>query len=334
MAVTLCPKCSKENSRTAGICSHCGARLPRMELASPEVHLNVDELTDRFEQFVQATEKVLTETWTLDQFHDFLEKMQGSLQSRSAGFSYGEDGEASVDIESSVSEESAHFQSGLEQMLRYLDEMDEGYLDENVLERALQTMREGNEKLLHGSAYVPPSETPTVDSGGPTHITCVLCGFENPPTSTICDRPGCGAKLPRLEQTATETKRAKVTDRYDRFKSAVDRVRSGEWTMDDFRAFLEEIDKLLAVKRKAYFDVVTESGYTEYASEEVDLGSGGIEDYEKGLALMWQFASEEAPDAVLEQALDHMWDGNEKLNKAMTLNRALRKELTEQFGYI
>jgi len=336
MAVTLCPKCGKENSRTTGICSSCGARLPRMDLASPEVQVNVGELTDRFNQFVQATEKLLTEKWNHDDFYDFLTQMQSSIQVRS-GISYSEEGAAEeVEVQTSVSEDNKHFQSGLEVMFRYIDEGAEEFLDETCLERALQIMREGNEKLLHGSAYVPPSETPTVDSGGPTHITCVLCGFENPPTSSICDRPGCGAKLPRIEQSAPETKRAKVTDRYDRFKSAVDRVRDGEWTLEDFRSFLEEIDKLLTAKRKAYFDVITESGYAEFTetSEEVDQASSGIEDYEKGLGLMWQYAQEEADDSVLDRALGYMWEGNEKLNKAMTLNRALRKELTEQFGYI
>lgn len=334
MAVTMCVRCGKENSRTTGICSSCGARLPRMDLASPEVQVNVGELTDRFEQFVQATEKVLTERWNLDDFHDFLTQMQSSLQAQGPRV-WGEEGEAVEVDTSSVSEDNKHFQSGLEVMFRYLDDTAEEYLDETCLERALQIMREGNEKLLHGSAYVPPPET-TVAETGPSHITCVLCGYENPPTSSICDRPGCGAKLPRIEQSAPETKRAKVTDRYDRFKSAVDKVRDGDWTLDDFRSFLEEIDKLLSVKRKAYFDVITESGYAEFTetNEEVEQASSGIEDYEKGLAFMWQYASEEADDSVLDRALGFMWEGNEKLNKAMTLNRALRKELTEQFGYI
>ena len=64
-------------------------------------------------------------------------------------------------------------------------------------------------------------------------------------------------------------------------------------------------------------------------------GMTGILEYEESMEMMRLFAANhEIEMAVLDAALQKMWDGNEKCNEAMRINRDFRAKLEEDWGYM
>lgn len=107
-------------------------------------------------------------------------------------------------------------------------------------------------------------------------------------------------------------------------------MRSGDWTADDLREFLLQISETLAEKGLACRTFIEESGYRSEAEEEVDEGLSGIEHYEYGMQEMWQFL-DDGDLAHLAAGLKIIWEGNEKINQAMRLNRESREDLDLSF---
>ena len=125
----------------------------------------------------------------------------------------------------------------------------------------------------------------------------------------------------------------KVAGRFQQFKDAVERVRSGQWASDDFLEFLQNIYTLLTEKRMSAEQLIQESGYEEYAEDEVRQGRDGMDHYEMGMQEMSLFL-EDGEMAHLDQGLDLIWQGNERLNDAMRINRAERKKLEDEWGWM
>lgn len=164
---------------------------------------------------------------------------------------------------------------------------------------------------------------------------CPYCGQPVSPGDEECGN--CQATLVSsdpLDRPAPKTHDRDITSRYDEFASRVQMVRDGRMTREQFSTWLGTIKKQLVSQRDRYVEMIRTSGYYEMSSDEVDMGMTGILDYEEGMELMSLFAASEEDLSVLDQALAKMWEGNEKCNEAMRINRAFRNQLEEDWGYM
>lgn len=105
---------------------------------------------------------------------------------------------------------------------------------------------------------------------------------------------------------------------------------SGEWAPEDLKEFLVQIAGLLGEKAREVRELLEESGYQNESPEEVEQGLGGIEHYERGMQEMWRFF-EDGDAGHLQQGLELIWEGNERINKAMIINRESREDLDVTF---
>jgi hypothetical protein len=137
-----------------------------------------------------------------------------------------------------------------------------------------------------------------------------------------------------LDRPAPKSHDQDITSRYDEFASRVQLVRDGRMTREQFGTWLGTIRKSLVGQRDRYIEMIKTSGYYEFSSDEVDMGMTGILDYEEGMEMMSEFANNGADFSVLDKALQRMWDGNEKCNEAMRINREFRAQLEEDWGYM
>ncbi len=162
---------------------------------------------------------------------------------------------------------------------------------------------------------------------------CVQCGSENEPRETVCST--CGASLPKMhiKETVETLEPDSITGRLDQFKQAAERVKNGEWKPEEFAAFLENISQVLSEISQNYIQLIEESGYYEWASNEVDLSMEGMEDYEIGISHFWAFI-DDGDFSHLDEGLETMRGGNNKIIEAMKLNREFRKSLAEKLEFL
>lgn len=164
-------------------------------------------------------------------------------------------------------------------------------------------------------------------------IICLVCGAENAPKTNACS--SCGANLPKMDystSTATATG-GRVTERFDQFQQACHKVKMGEWNQEEFSTWLQVIHNTLTEKANGYVSHIQDSGYFEYQMEEVEMSFTGLEDYENGMQHLWQY-TETGDVSHLDQGLQLIWEGNEKINESMRLNRQFRRGLEEEWGYM
>lgn len=164
---------------------------------------------------------------------------------------------------------------------------------------------------------------------------CPFCDATVPVETTKC--PHCqlniDAKDP-LNLPAPRGHENDLTHRYDDFAKQVEAVRLGSIQREDFSTWLKTIKGKLEGQRNNYMEMIRDSGYYDHHSDEVDLGLTGILDFEEAMEAMGAFANGDAEQSILDAALLLMWEGNEKLNEAMRLNRNFRAQLEEDWGYM
>lgn len=168
-----------------------------------------------------------------------------------------------------------------------------------------------------------------------TLIICLRCGEQNPPTQdSHCTK--CGAALPRMDYggAAANRMQGKITARYDLFTQAAMRVKMGAWSREEFGDWLQNTRSILQEKAGYLVNLITESGYYEYQMDEVELCLTGIEDYDRGMDEMATYLEDGGDVAHLDRGLEQIWEGNEKINEAMRLNREFRRGLEEEWGYM
>ena len=327
MSAKMCVRCGSVNDAQNVVCAKCGVRLPNPDLTSPELHLQVDTLAQRIAEIRIACDKVRDESLTIEAFADFLKLWGASLrrQKSQSLMIVDESSEDQIhDVESDeVDPNFEHFSRGLDIIWPFLEDGDFERLD-----RGLQIMEEGNELLLG----LKPADVGLIEHAQ-EEVSCILCGAKNSAYQTVCNQ--CGAKLPKIVNTDPErTEHRQVTARYDQFKAACDKVTNGTWSHQEFAGFLEGIQETLRARRVSYEQAVGD--YEEFASDEVATAKSGMDDYEHGMEEMWVFVSD--PDnkdlEALKRGLELIWSGNEKINKAMVMNRAYRSELADEFGYV
>lgn len=161
-------------------------------------------------------------------------------------------------------------------------------------------------------------------------IICMQCGAQNDKNAKLC--VNCSASLPKMDLTAMVAV-DKVAGRFQQFKDAVERVKSGTWTSEEFFEFLQNIYGLLAEKRQGTEQFIQESGYEDYSEDEVRQGRDGMDHYELGMQEMSLYI-EDGDTVHLDYGLDMIWQGNERINDAMRINRIERKKLEDEWGWM
>jgi len=158
-------------------------------------------------------------------------------------------------------------------------------------------------------------------------VLCLKCGHKNPDGANFCQ--SCSAALPRMTQTDAAPP-TKVNERYMQLKDAGDKAKSGEWSIEEYGQFLHEIQQILAQKEAEIKEIeIPEEALDEFA-EELDVGFGGIELYNQGIATMMLYLEDQDPNHI-DYGLELVHEGNEKINEAMRINRENRKKLEEMY---
>ena len=125
----------------------------------------------------------------------------------------------------------------------------------------------------------------------------------------------------------------RAVGRYNQFKRAVDNVRDGSWSIEEFNEFLVNIYESLSAKAQEVRDMLGSEEYATYQDDngaEVDNGLAGMELYEAGMQEMALFL-EDGEQVHLDEGLALMWEGNEKINEAMRINRESRDNIDLAF---
>lgn len=160
-------------------------------------------------------------------------------------------------------------------------------------------------------------------------LVCTRCGTENSDGTRFCTN--CQAALPQIP-AGTQVARPpdKVTDRYNQLKEASDKVLNGEWTIEEYGEFLENIAQVLAQKEVEIREIeIPEESYDDFA-EELEVGFNGIALYNEGIAHMMLYLEDQNPENI-EYGLELVWQGNEQINEAMRINRENRRKLEEMY---
>ena len=159
---------------------------------------------------------------------------------------------------------------------------------------------------------------------------CLSCGHTNQGGGyCVC----CNAPLPRIEPARLEPW-GHQTGRFEQIRDACEKVRSQAWTLEEFEQFISNLFNFLEGHKNAIIGYVKETGYFEYGSQEVEMGFTGVQRYEEGLELIYTYIEDGVPESVLDQGLQMIWEGNEMINEAMRENRAARRKLEEEWGYM
>lgn len=158
---------------------------------------------------------------------------------------------------------------------------------------------------------------------------CTRCGAQNPDNKKYC--VNCQAVLPNIPSATQSPKLPEtVMERYYQLREAGDLVVNGEWTVEEYGEFLENISQVLAKKEHEIRDIeIPEEAYDDF-SEELEVGFNGIALYNEGIAHMMLYLEDEDPENI-EYGLQLVYEGNESINQAMKVNRENRRKLEEMY---
>jgi len=158
---------------------------------------------------------------------------------------------------------------------------------------------------------------------------CTRCGTQNPDHKNYCEN--CNSVLPAIPASAQSPKTPDVVlERYNQLREAADLVMNGEWTIDEYAEFLENIAQVLAQKEQEIRDIeIPEEAYEDF-EDELSVGFEGITLYNEGIAHMMLFLDDQDP-AHIEYGLELVYQGNENINEAMKINRINRRKLEEMY---
>ena len=161
---------------------------------------------------------------------------------------------------------------------------------------------------------------------------CPKCGCDNDQGVNCC--ANCGAALPRLEQMQSATtikEHHTVNERLRVFEKAVDDVRSGQRSVEDFHAFLLETHEVLSAKEREIREIAIPEEASGDFQEELSIGFEGIALYNEGIAQMLEYA-ERLDETCLDDGLALVRQGNARINEAMRVNRENRNRLEEELS--
>ncbi|MFP4498380.1 MAG: hypothetical protein ACLFQV_09240 [Vulcanimicrobiota bacterium] len=122
----------------------------------------------------------------------------------------------------------------------------------------------------------------------------------------------------------------KEMGRYNQLREAVEKIKSGEWSIDEYADFIENIAEALAQKETEIRDIeIPEEAYDDFA-EELEVGFNGIALYNEGVSHMMLYLEDENVEH-LDYGLELAYQGNEQINEAMCINRRNRRKLEEMY---
>lgn len=162
-------------------------------------------------------------------------------------------------------------------------------------------------------------------------MLCVKCGYDNPDVVNCCSR--CGAVMPRLLQTIKVDKAdgetPVINERLARFEDAAAKVLSGEWDLEQYAAFLNELAEAMSIAENDLRLLPIPEDQPEQFNEELEAAARGLDLFNQGFEYLFAFVQEPNPD-FLEQGMVYMREGNAAINEALAINRRLREVLEEQ----
>ncbi|MEW6278959.1 MAG: hypothetical protein AB1758_10075 [Candidatus Eremiobacterota bacterium] len=162
-------------------------------------------------------------------------------------------------------------------------------------------------------------------------IICLSCGNPNEPGTGFCTQ--CNARLPKIDAVSVQSGAGHVTGRFEQIREAGMKVKQGTWSSEEFGEYIQNVYQLLKEHAEATIAYIQETGYHEYGGEEVEHGLSGVEKFEEGLERMFCFV-EDGDAQHIDAGLEMIWEGNELINEAMKFNRAARRRLEEEWGYM
>lgn len=161
-------------------------------------------------------------------------------------------------------------------------------------------------------------------------MICVKCGFNNPDGSNYCQE--CNAVLPKLHQVSVVPPQ-KVNERYNQLREAGEKVKGGEWTIEQYAEFLNNVAQILAQKAEEIREIseteIPPEAFADF-EEELTIGFDGIAHYELGIVEMMLYCGSHDPTHI-DKGLELVAIGNEKINEAMGINRENRRKLEEMY---
>ncbi len=160
-------------------------------------------------------------------------------------------------------------------------------------------------------------------------IICVKCGHQNADNVTNCTQ--CGAQLPRMAQQPQEEAGPNyINDRVKELEDAATKVQSGEWDLDQFSDYVEDILQVMNEREQSIRAIEIPPQTIEQFRAELEAGFTGITLYHNGLARMASYADSQDP-AALTEGLELVRQGNDYLNEALRLNFASQKKYEEMY---
>ena len=319
-----CPRCGASSDALSIMCGRCGLRLPNPELSTPGLQLRVDQITQRYTEIFIACDRLKHDQLGLDEFGEFLKQWGASLRREKPRDLMIDDeleeNEPSTAVEFEIDPSFVHFGAGLDVICPILDDGDFDRLD-----RGLKIMQEGNHEMLG----LKPDDIGQITADTTIEITCPMCGAKNLAQEALCK--DCGAKLPRQAGNCPELSHKPLMGRLEQFRQACVKVTNKSWSLHDFGSFLENMQDTLKAKREVFISNLGD--YAEYATEEVELATSGMNEYELGMEELWAYIETKDP-ACIQRGMDLVICGNEKINQAMAMNRSLRSERADEFGYV
>lgn len=159
---------------------------------------------------------------------------------------------------------------------------------------------------------------------------CPKCGCENSELISYCVR--CGAKIPHFEQAETSVREhTPINGRLHLIENAVSSVKDGSWSLEEFLDFMQELHNTLLTKEQEIRDIVIPEEATGEFQEELNVGFSGIYLYNQGIGLMLGYEGDDNTE-MLDEGLEYVRQGNERINEAMRINLASRSKLEEEIA--
>ena len=160
-------------------------------------------------------------------------------------------------------------------------------------------------------------------------MLCPKCGFDIQAGVFCCAK--CGTKIPRFMQEADSTpQHVSINSRLQVIEAAVRNVQEGEWELERFLEFLQDLHGVLSAKEQEIRDIVIPEENRDEFKDELTMGFSGISLYNRGIARMLTYNGDNVE--VLEAGLDLVRQGNERINEAMRINRSNRNKLEEEIS--
>ena len=155
-----------------------------------------------------------------------------------------------------------------------------------------------------------------------------MCGHDNPENATVC--ANCKTPIPRMSHMVSSSPPAQVHDRSLQIKDASDKVLAGQWTIDEYAKYLHDLREVLSQKEREIREVeIPEESMEEFA-EELTVGYHGIDLYNEGISYLMKYTEDGNPINVTH-GMQLIYEGNEKINDAMRINRENKKKIEEYY---